>query len=76
MKFLIFRKGGLRKSPESGEYIVNPEVSLGTLTVTAVDEMVSEGSYVYTGLHDRVNVYDSVLLMEEEKSKGEAPGGY
>jgi tetratricopeptide (TPR) repeat protein len=69
MKFLIFRKGGLRKSPESGEYIVNPEVALGTLTVTAVDEMVSEGNYVYTGLHDRVNVYDSVLLMKEEKTK-------
>jgi tetratricopeptide (TPR) repeat protein len=69
MKFLIFRKGGLKKSPESGEYIVNPEVSLGTLAVTAVDETVSEGTYVYTGLHDRVNVYDSVLLIKEEKSE-------
>jgi hypothetical protein len=51
--------------------VTDLEVILGTLTVTKVDEMIAEGVYEYTGLYNRVNVYDNVVLIEEEKEKEE-----
>ena len=66
MEFHIIREGGLTKNPETGEYVIDHEVSLGTLSVTGVDETVSEGVYTYTGIHNRVNVYDSVVLKQQE----------
>ncbi len=71
MRFHIIREGGLRKNPETGEFVTDPEVVLGTLTVTKVDEMISEGVYEYTGLYNRVNVYDNVVLIEEEEKTEE-----
>jgi tetratricopeptide (TPR) repeat protein len=71
MRFHIIREGGLRNNPETGEFVTDPEVLLGTLTVTKVDEMISEGVYEYTGLYNRVNVYDNVVLIEEEKKTEE-----
>jgi tetratricopeptide (TPR) repeat protein len=71
--FHIFHQGGLRKNPETGEFEVNPEVPLGELTITKVDEMISEGTYTFTGLFNRVNVYDSVLfkgMKEDLKAEG------
>lgn len=70
MSFRIYRKGGLKKSPETGEYVEDPETSLGMLTVTAVDETVAEGTYTYNGIHNRVNVYDSVVLVKEGEAEG------
>jgi tetratricopeptide (TPR) repeat protein len=69
MEFHIIREGGLTKSPETGEYIVDPEISLGRLSITEVDEMVSEGIYTYSGLYNRVNVYDNVIFIEGEEEK-------
>jgi len=71
--FHIFHQGGLRKNPETGEFEVDPEVSLGELTVTRADEMISEGEYTFKGLFNRVNVYDSVLFegMKEELESAE-----
>jgi tetratricopeptide (TPR) repeat protein len=66
MKFHIFREGGLRKSPETGELVVDTDVSLGMLTITEVDEMIAEGEYSFSGIYNRVNIYDNVLLIEEE----------
>jgi hypothetical protein len=37
-----------------------------------VDETVSEGVYTYTGIHNRVNVYDSVVLKQQEVKKAAA----
>ncbi len=65
--FHIFHQGGLRKNPETGEFEVDPEVSLGELTVTKVDEMISEGEYTFKGLFNRVNVYDDVLFEGMKK---------
>jgi len=72
MRFHIIREGVLRKNPETGEFVTDLEVILGTLTVTKVDEMIAEGVYEYTGLYNRVNVYDNVVLIEEEE-KEETP---
>jgi len=71
--FHIFHQGGLRKNPETGEFEVDPEVSLGELTITKVDEMISEGEYTFKGLFNRVNVYDSVLFegMKEDLESSE-----
>ncbi len=69
MEFHIFRKGGLKKNPETGEFAVDPAVSLGKLTVTEVDERVSEGVYTFSGLYNRVNIYDNVVLIEEEEEE-------
>jgi tetratricopeptide (TPR) repeat protein len=69
MTFLIFRERGLARDPETGEYSFDPDISLGRLTVTSTDETVSEGTYEFFGLHNRVNVYDGVVLVEEEKPK-------
>ncbi len=74
MRFHIIREGVLRKNPETGEFVTDPEVLLGTLTVTEVDEMIAEGVYEYTGLYNRVNVYDNVVLIEgEDKAEEETP---
>ncbi len=70
MVFLIFRERGLSRDPETGEYSFDPDISLGRLTVTSTDEMVSEGTYEFFGLHNRVNVYDGVVLVQEEEKKG------
>jgi hypothetical protein len=70
MRFHIIREGVLRKNPETGEFVTDPEVLLGTLTVTEVDEMIAEGVYEYTGLYNRVNVYDHVVLQEPEEEEG------
>jgi tetratricopeptide (TPR) repeat protein len=67
MKFLIFREKGLVRNPETGEYVYDPDISLGKLTVTAIDEMVAEGTYEFYGMHNRVNVYDSVILTTDGK---------
>lgn len=69
MEFHIFRKGGLKKNPETGEFAVDPAVSLGKLTVAEVDERVSEGVYTFIGLYNRVNIYDNVVLIEEEEKE-------
>jgi tetratricopeptide (TPR) repeat protein len=73
MRFHIIREGGLQKDPETGEFVTDPDVLLGALTVTRVDEMISEGVYEYTGLYNRVNVYDNVVLIEEEEKEEETP---
>ncbi|UCB46765.1 MAG: tetratricopeptide repeat protein [Spirochaetota bacterium] len=66
MTFLIFRQKGLERNPETGEYTLDPDISLGKLTITETDEMVAEGTYEFTGMHNRVNVYDNVILINEE----------
>jgi len=71
MEFHIIREGGLKLNPETGEYVIEPGVALGSLTITEVDETVSEGVYTYEGLYNRVNVYDNVVLKEEEEKKEE-----
>jgi tetratricopeptide (TPR) repeat protein len=63
--FLIFRERGLLRNPETGEYAYDPDISLGKFTVTSTDETVSEGTYEFYGMHNRVNVYDSVILITE-----------
>jgi hypothetical protein len=67
MEFLIFREKGLLRNPETGEYAYDPDISLGKLKVTDTDEMVSEGTYEFYGMHNRVNVYDSVILIKPEE---------
>jgi len=67
MVFNILRKGGLKKDPQTGEFRIDPEVILGKLTITKTDERVSEGTYTYTGIYNRVNVYNQVILVKEEK---------
>ncbi len=69
MEFLIFREKGLKKDPETGEYTFDSDVSLGNLTITETDEMVSEGIYTYSGAYNRVNIYDNVLLIQEKEIK-------
>jgi tetratricopeptide (TPR) repeat protein len=69
MAFNIIREGGLNKNPETGEYITDQDVLLGRLTITNVDEMIAEGEYTYEGLYNRVNVYDNVILIDEDKEK-------
>jgi tetratricopeptide (TPR) repeat protein len=66
MEFLIFHKKGLERNPETGEYSLDPDVSLGKLTITETDEAVSEGTYEYAGMHNRVNVYDNVILIHKK----------
>lgn len=66
MSFLIIQEGRLKINPETGEFEVDPEISLGELTITEVDEMISEGTYTIAGTYNRVNVYDSVVLREKE----------
>lgn len=68
-RFAIIQEGGLRTDPETGELTLKGAEELGTLTVTEVDEMVSEGTYTHRGRYNRVNVYDSVMLMEEEETQ-------
>ncbi|MBA7627585.1 Beta-barrel assembly-enhancing protease [subsurface metagenome] len=72
MTFHIIREGGLKKNPETGDYVFDPDVSLGSLIVTKIDEMVSEGVYTYSGLYNRVNMYDNVMLKAEEEKDKEA----
>ena len=67
MEFLVFRERGLSRDPETGEYAFDPDISLGRLTVTSTDETVSEGTYEFFGLHNRVNVYDGVMLVQTEE---------
>jgi len=69
MDFLIFRGGGLRNNPETGEFVMDPEIVLGELKIIDVDEMVSEGEYIYKGIYNRVNINDNVILIEEKKDK-------
>jgi len=71
--FHILQEGGLRTNPETGEFEVDPEITLGELTITETDEMVSEGEYTYKGTYNRVNVYDNVVFagMKKEEEKKE-----
>ena len=71
MAFHIIREGKLIKNPETGEYKADPEVSLGRLTVTQVDERISEGTYTFSGLYNRVNIYDNIVLIEEDEKEEE-----
>ena len=72
MVFHISREESLRVNPETGEYEFDLEVSLGTLTITRVDEMIAEGTYTHEGRFNRVNEYDYVVLTEpEEESRPE-----
>ncbi|MFW6139642.1 MAG: hypothetical protein ACOC7U_10800, partial [Spirochaetota bacterium] len=64
MVFSIVKEGELVKDPETGEFSFNRQEVLGEFTVTGVGEMVSEGTYTYTGLYNRVNVYDHVVLKK------------
>jgi tetratricopeptide (TPR) repeat protein len=69
MTFHIIREGKLTKNPETGEYSADPDVSLGRLTVTEVDERVSEGTYTFSGLYNRVNIYNNIVLIGEEEKE-------
>jgi tetratricopeptide (TPR) repeat protein len=75
MVFHITKEENLQINPETGEYQFNPEVSLGTFTVTRVDEMIAEGTYAHEGRFNRVNQYDHVVLREAEETDGEEQGG-
>jgi hypothetical protein len=67
MVFHITKEESLQVNPETGEYEFDPEVSLGALTITRVDEMLAEGIYTHEGRFNRVNVYDHVVLQEPEE---------
>jgi hypothetical protein len=69
MVFHISKEESLQVNPETGEYEFDPEVSLGTLTITRVDEMIAEGIYTHEGRFNRVNEYDHVVLMEPEEEE-------
>ena len=76
MVFHITKEESLQVNPETGEYQFDPEVSLGTLTITRVDEMIAEGLYTHEGRFNRVNQYDHVVLIEpaeegEEESRNQ-----
>jgi len=72
MVFRIFKEGGLNTNPRTGEYEVDPDVELGRMTVTGIDEMIAEGDYTFTGTYNRVNVYDAVLLSRKGEEKNAA----
>jgi hypothetical protein len=71
MVFHISKEENLQVDPETGEYRFNPEVSLGTITIGRVDEMIAEGTYTHEGRFNRVNQYDHVVLAEPEETDGE-----
>jgi hypothetical protein len=75
MMFHIVKEGGLNVDPETGEYEYDEAVVLGELTVTGTDEMIAEGIYTHSGLFNRVNVYDHVVLklaeVQDEEENGE-----
>jgi len=75
MVFNILRKGGLKKDPQTGEFLINPEVILGKLTIAETDETVSEGTYTFTGIYNRINVYDHIILAQEEKPEEKKEAG-
>ncbi|MFW6180337.1 MAG: tetratricopeptide repeat protein [Spirochaetota bacterium] len=68
-RFVIIQEGGLHTDQETGELTLKGAEELGTLRVTEVDEMVSEGTYTHRGRYNRVNVYDVVMLAESGEAE-------
>ncbi|MBN1241455.1 MAG: tetratricopeptide repeat protein [Spirochaetales bacterium] len=62
-EFVVYRKGDVAL-PASGLVLARPPSGpLATITVTAVDEEISEGTLKSSGWFDRVNVGDTVLRV-------------
>jgi len=71
-EFLVYRKGDVAL-PASGPGLVRPASGpLAAITVTAVDEEVSEGTLKSAGWFDRVNVGDTVLRKPDPEGGAKA----
>jgi tetratricopeptide (TPR) repeat protein len=65
-KLVVVKKGAVQAKPE-GLGITYPQSSvLGELSLTAIGEEASEGSFKKTGFFDSVNIGDQVLLAPAE----------
>lgn len=54
---------------DSIEFVYKPEDVLGTVVVTSVDDLVSEGTVEKTGFFDRLNPGDTVIAAKPEGKK-------
>ncbi len=69
MSFLIVRKGDYSPNRNYDVSTISDKSILGSITITKVGELVSEGVYKYKGIFNRVNEYDSVLLNPGKNAK-------
>lgn len=68
----IIRQGGLSISEEDRGFVYDEADRLGEFTVTAVDELVSEGTVSRKAFFDMINRYDHVIpTVEKEEEDGE-----
>jgi len=73
MNFLIIRKGDYKPNQNYNVSTIQENSIVGTLTITNVGELVSEGIYQFKGIFNKVNEYDSVVYnptkSKEEQNK-------
>ena len=62
-RFLVARKGQVRYISETPWYEVSDQDKLGILTVTALDEAVSECTYENPGFFELLNPGDDIFLL-------------
>ncbi len=70
--FEIVRKNAVQTAGDGGGITYREADALGTLTVTAVGEEISEGRLEYKGFYDRVNLGDEVILLSVPKQPEES----
>ena len=73
MQFNIIETGKVELNPENLEFSYPDDSVLGTFTVTATDELISEGTLESALFFDLINPGDTVVPVEEtEESEDEA----
>ena len=66
MNFLIIRKGDYRPNRNYEISTIPGSSIVGTINIDDVSELVSEGTYKYKGIFNRVNEYDSVVYSPQK----------
>ena len=74
-EFSIVRKGRIETNDEGPGIKFNKKDLLGTVTVTACDEEISEGKYSKNGFYDTLNEGDEIVLLKNGEDDGKGKNG-
>ncbi len=73
-RFDVVRPGAATVAAAEARYAYPDEAVVGTVTITAVDDLVAEGTLETVGVVDMVTTGDLVLLPPEESDEDAEPG--
>lgn len=67
--FTIIKKDSAKLKPDAIQLGYDPRDIIGTITITALDEELAEGTLLKEGFYDMMNISDSIISLVQKKNE-------